>query len=147
MPIRIQPLPFRCAFSGYAPDKAHRKGPGPARGSSRPGVAQPGLRPPPTEGGVAGAGVGSGAGSGAGSASSSGAAPPALPSSSSAGSSVVSSSSYSSYSYSPEEELEVWSLSSSDSSGRVEGSGNSGQSPATADSMKERQIGPAVGPP
>src|SRR6476659_6803995 len=31
--------------------------------------------------------------------------------------------------------------------GRLEGVGNSGQLPSCADSMKARQIGPAVGPP
>src|SRR6187551_2006932 len=80
-------------------------------------TAQPGLSPPPTDGGVAGVGLGSGVASGAGSASASGAAPPPSPWSCFDGSSVVSSSSYSLYSYSLEEPEypEVLSLSSSDS--------------------------------
>src|SRR3954449_9454130 len=105
--------------------------------------------PPPTAGGALGADSGAGAGSGAASgsgASGSGASslPPPLPFE---GFSFASSSSSNSPSFGTDAEEEVCSLFSPESSGRLDGAENSGQLPAAAASMKERQIGPAVGPP
>src|ERR1700679_3765119 len=103
--------------------------------------------PPPTAGGgPLGAGVGEGVGVGVGSAGAS-----SVSVSASFGflmcSKLSSASSNSSLGEAEEEDEEVWSPVRAESSGRLDGTSNSGQSLPCADSMKLRQIGPAVGPP